>query len=250
MNKHISNIKKLNKKIEELKAANFHLLGDFISLSNHILDNVPTDTRFGNRLSLYGYTPHRQDLRFTKDFQNACIAALFIAQNFKREADRLILNNGMKIRASKVKFKLSSMSKDSSQNTPIVTCDENGVKISNDNTYDKNSMWVDSSYFKSRLVREILTYLDNDTIKKLTEDEIRKTTEEHEEVQQKINKNKLHLERLEQLKKEYEDYLIFEESLNEIDNAISNDNMEDFVYKKYYSVKHLNKRSVEEKLKK
>jgi len=241
MNKHISNIKKLNKKIEELKSANFHLLGDFINLSNYILDNVPTDPNFGNRLSLYGYTPHRKDLRFTKDFQNACIAALFITQNFNREADRLILNNGMKIRVSKVIFKLSSMSKDSSQNSPIVTCDENGVNISNDNTYDKNSMWVDSSYFKSRLVREILTYLDNETIEKLTKEEIIKTTDEHEEIQQKINKNKLTLERLVQLKKEYEDYLVFEASLNNINNAISNENMEEFVYKDYQSIKLSNK---------
>ena len=91
MKKHISNIKKLNKKIEELKVANFHLRGDFISSSNHILDNLPTEPRFWNKPKLYGYTPHRQDLRFTNDFHNACIAAMFITQNFKREGDRLIL---------------------------------------------------------------------------------------------------------------------------------------------------------------
>ena len=49
--------------------------------------------------------------------------------------------------------------------------------------------------------------------KNFTKEEIRKTTEENEEVQKKINKNKIHLERLEQLKKEYEDYLAFESSL-------------------------------------
>ena len=72
----------------------------------------------------------------------------------------------MKIRVSKVKFKLSIIPEELSQDFPIVTCDDKGVNISNHNTHSKNSMFVDSSYFKSRLVREILTYLDNDTIEK------------------------------------------------------------------------------------
>lgn len=247
MEKHIINIKKINNRIEKLQSKEFSLNGEYISAHNNSLDP------FLNHL-MPSYRRHDRNISFTKDFQHGAIAALICSTFFTFHNDKIILPNGVIVRPSKIKWKinvsLDSIIENKLDNihcNVICSGDQPFITIESKDNLKVNH--VNISYFKSGLMKDILKYLSFEEIKKHSTNEVTKSNEEQNQLQKEINTLKREITILEEIKREYNSYLIFEKSISSVVEAIDEDNLEEFSRQKWWSVKHKSRKEIEEKMK-